>query len=305
MTATVGTLVATVIAAVYIYYQMRLIMLRTPVVVPGLPSTMEEARRLTLDLTETTLGRRGTEAGLKSAPHDKFEDDTQGYSDLHSRRPWLSRGATQDGVLGRAWSLPGPMSDEQVERLKKTELGGGLASAASTEEALNRGSGGMETPMMTINNLPFVTLTDDTSPSRNPISGSYSPRGALSLDLPRNQEDRLGGREIADDADLYAISRGAKRPTYGRNRGESRAALLGKPDWEDRSESGSMKGFGKPRDRPFSVETPGLTSTHQSSTDIPLIEVNGADRQREKEYGRSRGESGAALLGRPDSSDYS
>ena len=63
------------------------------------------------------------------------------------------------------------------------------------------------------------------------------PLYTMSLDLPREPGDRLGGREIADDADLFALSRGARRPDYGRMRGESRAALLGRPDWDESSTS--------------------------------------------------------------------
>jgi hypothetical protein len=43
----------------------------------------------------------------------------------------------------------------------------------------------------------------------------------------------VGGRQIADDADMYALARGGRRPDYGRTRGESRAALLGRPGDDD------------------------------------------------------------------------
>jgi hypothetical protein len=46
----------------------------------------------------------------------------------------------------------------------------------------------------------------------------------------RDRAERIGGREIAKEADEYAASHGASRPEMGRRRGESSAALLGRPE---------------------------------------------------------------------------
>lgn len=46
----------------------------------------------------------------------------------------------------------------------------------------------------------------------------------------RDRAERMGGREIAKEADEYAASHGASRPEMGRRRGESSAALLGRPE---------------------------------------------------------------------------
>ncbi|GHJ90440.1 hypothetical protein NliqN6_6842 [Naganishia liquefaciens] len=48
----------------------------------------------------------------------------------------------------------------------------------------------------------------------------------------RDRAERIGGREIAKDADEYASRHGARRPDMGRRRGESSAALLGRPETE-------------------------------------------------------------------------
>lgn len=47
--------------------------------------------------------------------------------------------------------------------------------------------------------------------------------------LQERKKRGVGGREIARDADEYAVSKGGKRPDLSRARGESSAALLGRP----------------------------------------------------------------------------
>ena len=100
---------------------------------------------------------------------------------------------------------------------------------------------------------------------------THPPRSAVSLDLTRASRDlelTRGGRELADEADLYAISRGAKRPDYGKLRGESRTGLLG-----------------------------GGVENHSEAGDL-LVPIR---KEVVRDYGRSRGDSSAALLGRPRS----
>lgn len=67
-------------------------------------------------------------------------------------------------------------------------------------------------------------------------------RGTASLDLwrpadmslhARSRSPPVSGRAIAKDADQLAVLRGASRPDLGRSRGESSAALLGRPELDD------------------------------------------------------------------------
>ncbi|OWZ31319.1 hypothetical protein C356_05838 [Cryptococcus neoformans c45] len=57
---------------------------------------------------------------------------------------------------------------------------------------------------------------------------------SLSCDAPSTipgttYPHRVGGREITDEADAYAIAHSARRPEFRRMRGDSRAALLDRP----------------------------------------------------------------------------
>lgn len=279
-------------------------MRRRPASIPCIPTTMQEVQALTLDLSDSTLGRRATEAAIKSAPHDRLD----AYAQLQARQPWLLAGRTLDEKgLSRARSLPGPLSDEQLKWLAEIQSGSGMATPMKEDEA---------GPMIRLEELTdrwdghrvaSTLLSRSGTPIHNPrpglytsdstASGSFSPRGTMSLDLPREPGDRLGGREIADDADLFALSRGARRPDYGRMRGESRAALLGRPDWDERSDAGSERGTTiDSRSGGLGLSENGLLrpdSTAASSG--PSM-----DQGKLREYGRPRGESGAALLGRPD-----
>lgn len=312
VTTTIATLIATVIAAIYIYYQMRLVMLRQPTTIPCLPTTMREMQALTVDLSDSTLGRRATLAAIKSAPHDKYGkgEMDEWYGELHARKPWLfgGRGYDENG-LSRARSLPGPLSDDQVRWLASSDPSRAdtpMVQITDRPSALGLDAQ-LETPAGTVDlgAVPSISVDNDdkstathvrvSSVSRSASPSPYfSPRAAMSLDLPRPVSDRLGGREIADDADMYAISRGARRPEYGRSRGESRAALLGRPDWDERSEMGSERSFkmhGRER---------GVSGSGEDALGVPPTPATGLDKGKEREYGRARGGSGAALLGRPD-----
>ena len=190
-------------------------------------------------------------------------------------------------------------------------------------------------------------------------SDSCRSRGYSSLDLGR-PTSRPGGREMADDADEYAMMHGARRarrPDFGRLRGDSRAALLGRLEVDDTSttrdsiggdsEVGSGSGSWSGRrqiNRDLRGEggdgevrklddmsrgtgtAPAMTkeeyahrTEHRDTLGAGLEgswteagrgnmrengsgirSTGGMNKGKEREYGRSRGESGAALLGRPD-----
>ena len=308
-----ATLVATVIAAVYIYYQMRLVMRRQPTSIPALPTTMQEAQVLSLDLRDSTLNRRATVHAIRSAPHDKAHHHFRHFHEFQHCKPrTLARAlGEEDYALTRTRSLPGPLSEEQVRWLatydplfsaehpdtvrraqahavdphRRIPLQRSTSTSGSTSGTRSRASSVAEAKQILIRES---TITPSIGPdptedlSSDPFTtAEYLPRGAVSLDLARPRSERLGGREIADEADAFAVSRGARRPEYRRYRGESRAALLGRPEWEEKSEAGD------------SVSE--LDSKARS-----IRTGSGMDRGKEKEYGRPRGESGAALLGRPD-----
>lgn len=78
--------------------------------------------------------------------------------------------------------------------------------------------------------VPAITLTPTYTPAR---SRADSLRGTQSLDIERPMRFRPSGPEIADEADQYAIAHGARRPDLSRLRGDSRAALLGRPKSKD------------------------------------------------------------------------
>jgi len=63
-------------------------------------------------------------------------------------------------------------------------------------------------------------------PPRLPLTSRRSLDFERYGDSPRASR---GGRELADEADRYAIAQGGRRPDIQRLRGESRAALLGRP----------------------------------------------------------------------------
>lgn len=305
-TTTVATLLATVVAAVYIYYQMRLVMRRRPTSIPCLPTTMQEVRALSIDLSDSTMGRRATEKGIKSAPHDKYDL----YSELAPRQPGLLGGRILDANgISRARSLPGQLSDEQVRYLAELEIRSEVETPMKQDEAGplirleevpsdTKENSGFRSTWISRTGTPVYGARPGLDRDNSTAGPSFSPRGTMSLDLPREADDRLGGREIADDADLFAMSRGARRPDYGRMRGESRAALLGRPDWDERSDAGSER-HGRGGSKSTAREQDDLLGPRDAGGRDAL------DPGKEKEYGRSRGDSGAALLGRPGLEDTS
>ncbi|WRT64248.1 uncharacterized protein IL334_001179 [Kwoniella shivajii] len=324
---TVLTLIGTVIAALYIYYQMRIVMKRNTALV--LPTVIEPDLSMTMS---------------------EFVDEKAGSSNLHARRPWLfTRGSTMDideGGSGfrtptRSWSMPGHMNEDELrEWVKEMEYEQSTNAGLSFN---NERSG--KTPAIRIDdhgstsgifdnlppvftpalevppgfssnslspspapsgrNTPYLVDSDNltasnatnhdlppTYPPTPPKRGESSTPKPASFETPRGR----GGREIADEADAYAVSKGARRPDYGRMRGDSRAALLGRPVDDGALELG---GGSWRRDYTRSRGDSGATSSGRpTSEDLGDAIVNW-----KRDYGRSRGESGAALLGRPSSAD--
>lgn len=248
---------------------------------------------------------------------------------LHARRPWLftanSYSSNSSKAPLRAWSMPGHLSEDEL-REWRAELQSGMNTPAIRISEENpplfndsfsppSSLRGLATPsVLTIStdvdpastsNLPSPI---DDAPPRSPVA-SYASRRSLDYERPPvslGRSDR-GGREIADEADQYAISHGVRRPDLHRLRGESRAALLGRPDSPSGSRSSTPRGVseeGSPRwsrtgkERAREKEVVGYDSNLLGSGDHSR-----RDSAFKRDYQRSRGESGAALMGRPDAEE--
>ncbi|WVW82396.1 hypothetical protein I302_104403 [Kwoniella bestiolae CBS 10118] len=317
---TVLTLIGTVVAALYIYYQMRIVMRRNAAMT--LPTTIVESET-SMTMSEFPDEKRGSTA-LDNSNH------------LHARRPWLyTNPSTVSSVNGsgfrtptRSWSMPGHMNEEELrEWVKEMEY------EQSTNSQLNN----VSTPAIKIDddtgsntgmfdNLPPVFTPNLEPPQFNFTNHSVSPSGTstpaylesdslvsvedLTTYPPkRGESSKLsievtpprrvkGGREIADESDLYAISKGAKRPEYGRMRGDSRAALLGRSGVDDTILESSTSPSWK-RDYTRSRGDSGVSLMGRPTSEDLGDALSGWKRS----YGRGRGDSGADLLGRPASTD--
>ncbi|WVQ62105.1 uncharacterized protein L199_000243 [Kwoniella botswanensis] len=336
---TVLTLIGTVVAALYIYYQMRIVMRRNAAMT--LPTTIVESET-SMTMSEFQDEKRGSTAL-----------DTS--NNLHARRPWLyTNPSTISSVNGsgfrtptRSWSMPGHMNEEELrEWVKEMEY----------EQSANSQLNGLSTPAIKIDdelgtnnatavfdNLPSVFTPSLEPPQFNFSTRSLSPSGTstpaymetdnlvstsvedlntntttyppqkrgesstpkpsfdISVTPPRKVK---GGREIADESDLYAISKGGKRPEYGRMRGDSRAALLGRSGVDDTILESSTSPSWK-RDYTRSRGDSGVSLLSRPTSD----DLGDALVSWKKNYAnggagaRGRGDSGAALLGRPTSTD--
>ncbi|WVQ82691.1 hypothetical protein IAT38_004823 [Cryptococcus sp. DSM 104549] len=367
---TVATLLGTVIAAVYIYYQMRIAMRRQALA--ALPGTAD-GDSSTVTMSEFTDEKR--EGGL------------------HARRPWLFTNGSTSGPGGegtgfrtpaRSWSMPGHMNDEELRewvreieeerRLANPSAAGGVGGVAGEGAPAIKVDGvtvldtlppafsppgsptlrvpgthtastsGVSTPITSETDIlvsgpsPSASLLDlnttyppaAPSPYRSAPSGRRTPSDTSTIGLESSsspQRQPRGGREIADDADAYAISHGARRPDYRRMRGDSRAALLGRPvddaaldmggsGWKREYSLGRSRGdsaaalMGRPmldelgRARGDSAATMmGRPTLEELGVSFGSVRSASGSGSWGREYGRSRGESGAALLGRPRDDD--
>ncbi|KAK4688329.1 hypothetical protein P7C73_g1782, partial [Tremellales sp. Uapishka_1] len=220
-TTTCLTLLGTVVAAVYIYYQMRLVMRR------------QDKLRLSAEYLPTY-----DESTAQEPPTIMIEKDQDA---LHARRPWLfsTPSYSSSRTPSRTKSLPGPLDAQELrEWLQLEEAASGWNTPAMSDadspffaHSLNPSA---STSALLSAPSPYLAPTRYSAPDVADLSDveaegdTYPPRirETMSLDLVRNLP--AGGREIAADADRYAIARGARRDG-GRSRGESRAALLGRP----------------------------------------------------------------------------
>ncbi|WWD17782.1 hypothetical protein CI109_102224 [Kwoniella shandongensis] len=336
VTTTILTLIGTVIAAVYIYYQMRLVMRKRLLALPVVTDSM-----------------------VASVTMSEFPDEKRegGTNHIHARRPWLFSNGSSLSTTGtgsgyrtptRSWSMPGHMNEEEWrEWVKELEYeqtvlatsngradtpaikldGSALVDDKEPTPALvtpydapavkfNSMVSGTSTPMYTEQDVLVPALsfaTDDinkfdmTYPPTPTKRGEPSTRPPSVMELTPPRTNRpIGGREIADDADSYALTRGARRPEYGRMRGDSRAALLGRPVDDAALEMGGgswKREFGGGRARGDSGATI-MGRPNLDDLDLGSNSESGAGGGRwKRDYVRSRGESGAALLGRPKDED--
>jgi hypothetical protein len=226
------TVLGTAVAAIYIYYQMRLVIIRNAA--QQLPTTAADPSAPTWEDVA------------------RVEGDTVMTEGPHARRPWLFSNGSYINTPGvrtpvRSKSLPGELGEEEmtqwIEDMRyndtpaievhgaETGRDVGAFSYFSPLPSSSHLAVGGDSPVPT---RPTPTRTSSRAallPSELAENGIH--RDTVSLDLVRElgqgQVPR-GGREIAADADAYAVARGAKRPGYGRSRGDSGAALLGRGD---------------------------------------------------------------------------
>lgn len=249
----VTTIVVTGIAAIYIYYQMRLVMVRRDIAMetdlpthPGAVAMTERPSPSWADVDDKGVDGKPQVVMVEDEKAFVPELNNAELKGLAARRPWLftnpsysSANSTGSTAALRGWSVPHHMTEGEMREF--------LAEMES----------GQATPMIRVDqapptfNSPFdadaprlssssptesVPPRDTLTPRPGSIDGArdgnprYSSRTTNSLDLARGSPRPEAGRELADDADRYAYARGGRRPDYGRLRGESRAALLGRPD---------------------------------------------------------------------------
>lgn len=266
------TILATAVAAVYIYYQMRLVMRRWTL---ALPAHVESSSTSNITLSEWA--------------------DEKGQDGLYTRRRWMASNGSDEYVnrcegrtLTRSWSMPEHMSEEELKEWVKSLENEEYASSASAQLSAETGDDSASESAANIkiniqmelgsllptswppvtprfpepsNNVmkspglgipqsvsrdsncsspspPLLELDNAYTPTLASRRPSYSRRipssSSISFDVPctipgTTCPHRVGGREVADEADAYAIAHGARRPEFRRMRGDSRAALLGRP----------------------------------------------------------------------------
>jgi hypothetical protein len=238
------TIVGTFIAALYIYYQLRLYLIqRGDSRWPG-----ESGQPIDLPMSSADLEGKAYTASISSkddfgAPLVMIDDMSDEMSQVGGRRkPFIhsssSFNVTPRAPLSRANSLPASGALDVMEYLGKSTPGSlGQHGTATPQLTAGERSG---TPSYT--EQPLLRALDRLNASA--LDEPSSERGTASLDLWRPESMTLGqtgrqpparatvksGREIAAEADLYARAHGARRRSeYGRSRGDSSAALLGRP----------------------------------------------------------------------------
>jgi hypothetical protein len=241
------TVVGTGIAAIYIYYQMRIYLQR-----------------------KAKLARL---AGIATDPASGPEMSTLHQSDFeflpeYRDGPSIGHGSIQPAGLRTPEVIVSRTSVESdrfgghlidFDRITPVETPRWSADGNRSDQL---GESFMHLPTPVRNRERSDTNASSTSRASESLLGQYEEivgagemiRGTASLDLWRpahmslhahhreaeskrsNEEDAararsppVSGRELALQADEYAIQRGSRRPDYGRTRGESSAALLPRP----------------------------------------------------------------------------
>lgn len=236
------TVLGTAVAAVYIYYQMRLVIKRNAAM--DLPTSMTDSSLPTWEDVQRESGTAMIE----------LTDEKGG---AHVRRPWLHSNGSYNNTPGswtpaRSKSLPGELTEEDMAQWV-TEMRYNDNPMASGSIVAAYGAGGdVPPPFSYFSPAPsfnHLSVAGDSPAPTRPTPSRTNSRAALlasdstsivessihrdtvSLDLVREPQAEIrGGRGVAADADNLAVARGARRPGYGRSRGDSGAALLGRGD---------------------------------------------------------------------------
>lgn len=216
------TIVVTGIAAVYVYYQMRLVWKRREL---ELPTT------LGVPMVENPTWADVVEAEKREEEMKENKDGVEGIylPSLDAKKPWLAANAA------RAWSVPHHMTEAEMREFREEMDGSQPIPSVKVDEVprftssfdISRTGTPLPRPRSSLH-LEIAPDTPGASGPTSPIRGDRNSTRRRSADLGR-PDSGAGGRAQADEADAYAYNRGGRRPDFGRMRGESRAALLGPP----------------------------------------------------------------------------
>lgn len=225
------TIVVTGVAAVYVWYQMRLVWKRRD---EALPTTLGVAMVENPTWADVVEAEKRDETAIDMVMIDGEKAYLPG---LAAKKPWL---AAAGGP--RAWSVPHHMTETEMREFREEMEGSQPIPSVKVDEvprfatsfdgSRDRSSSRLSNSHLEI--APDESATPSTARSVSPSkldpqsADRSSARYTSSLDLAR-PDGRVSGRSAADDADAYAYNRGGRRPDMGRMRGESRAALLGGP----------------------------------------------------------------------------
>ncbi len=272
-------------AAVYVYYQMRLYLIQkghsewpkaAGAQTNELPMTSADVDKDTDSKAEMERMGGITLVSVAEKVNDGWSTPRCGSG---SRRPFLHSTSSftipqgQRGVT-RTKSLPSSHAQEMQDIFaRQSSSGSPLLTPGSASFDSRADDDRIQDPDTSItstmhSDVPMLRLPLSANPDiiGSPSRASFQladaqdyERGTASMDMWRPESMTLGtlgkqarwraerhghahvagGRDIAADADDYARAHGARRPDYGRRRGESSAALLPRPtDDESASISG-------------------------------------------------------------------
>lgn len=232
------TVVVTGIAAVYVYYQMRLVWKRRELELPTTLGVQMVENPTWADVVEAEK-REVEEKDMVMINGEKSFLPTLGMGE----KPWT----TATGTGSRAWSVPHHMTEAEMREFREEMDGSSQPIPSVKIDEVPRFAASFDIPRSSTSTpsptrpsnrhldiAPDEPNTPDSARAGSPSSllphstDRSGSRYTSSLDLARS-ENAAGGRSVADDADNYAYNRGGRRPDFGRMRGESRAALLGQP----------------------------------------------------------------------------